>query len=133
MRKRRPRAAVLPQRGDRRPSIVVLAPGNSYGCSFSGNFAGVAGDSQADTVTAAAADVAGITVSDADTATVSIAAVTSVRLRSFSARRSKSGAVLTWRTAWENDILGFNVYRQEAEVEPQAHVARRTVASYAFA
>lgn len=39
-------------------------------------------------------------------------AVTAVTFRSFAARRTREGVLVTWRTASEVDTLGFNVYRE---------------------
>lgn len=39
---------------------------------------------------------------------------TAVRVTSFNARVAKRGAVVTWRTAQEQNVLGFNVYRSKA-------------------
>ena len=36
---------------------------------------------------------------------------TNVTLTNFSVKRAKQGAVATWKTAVENQLLGFNVYR----------------------
>jgi len=49
---------------------TVLAPGDTYGCAFSGEVTGNAGTSQTDIVTATAVDDAGAPVSDEDDATV---------------------------------------------------------------
>jgi hypothetical protein len=51
---------------------TVLAPGDTYGCAFSGEVEGNAGTTQTDTVTATAADGTGAAVSDEDEATVSL-------------------------------------------------------------
>ena len=56
---------------------TVLAPGaSSAPCSFTGNFAGAAGASQTDTVTATATDASGTVVTAVDHATVSIISIT---------------------------------------------------------
>jgi hypothetical protein len=51
---------------------TVLAPGDTYGCAFSGEVTGHAGTSQTDVVTATAVDGAGAPVSDEDDATVEL-------------------------------------------------------------
>ena len=51
---------------------AVLQPGQTYSCSFSGNFTGDAGDSQTDTVTAVAVDNQNNPATATDVATVTI-------------------------------------------------------------
>ena len=50
-------------------------------------------------------------------------AVTEVRLTSFTAARYDSGVLLQWRTGYEIDNLGFNVYREINGVRTQAQHA----------
>ncbi len=52
----------------------TIAAGASYTCMFGRNFAGVAGDSETDTVTAGATDANGTTASGSDSATATITA-----------------------------------------------------------
>jgi hypothetical protein len=51
---------------------TVLAPGDAYGCAFTGELKGNAGTTQTDVVTVSAADPSGATVTDDDDAVVSL-------------------------------------------------------------
>jgi uncharacterized repeat protein (TIGR01451 family) len=51
---------------------TVLVPGASYSCSFQGQFTGVAGQSQTDTVTVVGENPEGVDVTDSDDATVTL-------------------------------------------------------------
>jgi hypothetical protein len=66
--------------------------------------------------------------------TLIIGAPTSVAVRSLSAKRTGSALALSWRTASEVDILGFNVYREQTRLNPALIAARSagTSAGHAY-
>ncbi|HEV2722470.1 MAG TPA: C25 family cysteine peptidase [Thermoanaerobaculia bacterium] len=63
------------------------------------------------TATASRTETDPIPSNDSSTATTTVLAVTLVRMREFSATQDKKDVLLTWRTDFESDNLGFNVYR----------------------
>jgi len=63
------------------------------------------------TATASRTETDPVASNDSSTATTTVLAVTLVRLRDFSATQDKKDVLLTWRTDYESDNLGFNVYR----------------------
>ena len=53
---------------------------------------------------------------DSSTASLTVLAVTLVRLRDLRAVQDKNNVLLTWQTSYESDNLGFNLYRDAGGV-----------------
>jgi hypothetical protein len=58
--------------------------------------------------------------------------VTAVTVRSFAARRSAKGVLVSWRTAAEARLLGFNLYRGTVKLNERLIAAKRKPSSYSF-
>jgi hypothetical protein len=84
---------------------TVLAPGDTYGCAFSGDLVGNAGSSQTDTVTATAVDASGAPVSDEDDATVELTDVpptVTVAKSALPEERAAPGGAFTFQVVVTN-------------------------------
>jgi hypothetical protein len=54
---------------------------------------------------------------------------TAVELDSFAAEPQSGGVLLTWRTATELDVVGYNVYRSKSRGGPRTQVNAKLIAS----
>ncbi|HKS22402.1 MAG TPA: C25 family cysteine peptidase, partial [Thermoanaerobaculia bacterium] len=64
------------------------------------------------TATASRTETDPVASNNSSTANTTVLAVTLVRLREFNVKQDKNKVLLTWRTDFEADNLGFNVYRE---------------------
>jgi uncharacterized repeat protein (TIGR01451 family) len=68
------------------------------------------------TATVSRTEVDSVPANDSSTATTTVLAVTLVRLRDFTVTQDKKNIQIAWQTSFEQDNLGFNIYR---EIGPQ--------------
>jgi hypothetical protein len=54
---------------------------------------------------------------------------TAVELDSFTAEPQSDGVLLTWRTATELDVVGFNLYRSKSRGGPRTQLNAKLIAS----
>jgi hypothetical protein len=90
----------------------ALGVGASYSCSFDKMVAGEPDTTHTNVVTAVGIDDDGDPVSDDASATVTIAAkTTQVQFLYFRTSTQLEGIVVEWETAWEQDNVGFYLFR----------------------
>jgi uncharacterized repeat protein (TIGR01451 family) len=64
------------------------------------------------TATVSRSEVDSVPANDSSTATTTVLAVTLVRLRDFTVTQDKKNVQIAWQTSFEQDNLGFNIYRE---------------------
>lgn len=91
-------------------SLGTLNVGNSQFVDIVVNATATGAISNTATVSATQTDP--VASNNSSTATTTVLAVTDVHLRDFAATQDKDRVTLVWRTDYEFDNLGFNVYRE---------------------